>query len=47
MGRAGIKGGKQIQNSNKSRVGSRRGQRRSPMTVEKHSMKEGRMDNKE
>lgn len=47
MGRAGIEGGKQIQNSNKSRVGSRRGQRRSPVRRDKQGMEEGRVDNEE
>jgi hypothetical protein len=36
-----------VQNSSKSREGSLRGQWRSPITVERHSVEEGRMDNKE
>jgi hypothetical protein len=46
-GQGRYQGREAVQNANKSRVGSQRGQWRSPITVEKHSVEEGRKDNKE
>jgi hypothetical protein len=46
-GQGRYQGREAVENSNKSRVGSRRGQWRSPVTVEKYNVEEGRMDNKE